>query len=183
MGLDEFKTSEQTNSPSNTGNRWSGEEKLKIIRHIHEKHGDVNRDLIGSSKKAPSVKTYTYNYGSIAEAQIEAGISPSEIDGIVECESCNTHYTNIAKHWAQSPCSQNDISDKQKQILIGHLMGDATLLNRSSKSPRMKWVMANRDYMLWLDQKLGWVSNGVSLKQSSCEVNSKLDNGDFSTGE
>jgi hypothetical protein len=183
MSLDDFKQSDKTTNQLDREDNWDNETKLEAIKKIHEQHNRVDYDLVQSIEDIPSVGTYRYNYGSLAEAQIKAGINVSEIQDVAKCESCDTHYQNIAKHWSQSSCSQNSISDKQKEFLIGHLMGDATLTGRNRKSPSMKWNMANKEYMLWLDEKLGWISTQIKVYQTSDEASKALNNSDFASGD
>lgn len=191
MGLEDFITDSavQDKSDSDVSTDQDGyqlhkidrdvDKALKCIVAISNRHGEVTNSKIRECDEAPVPGTYRNRYGSIAQAKLDAGL---EVENAVKCLDCNCHYGSISKHWAQSSCSQNVVSDKQKEILKGHLMGDATLVNRDYSSPHMKWVMNNESYMEWIDVQLGWLSNGHSLKLTSEEASAKLDQGIFSAG-
>jgi hypothetical protein len=85
------------------------------------------------------------------------------------CEQCEKEYQVIAQHWLQSSdCQHPPLSQHQREIATGVLMGDGTV-NRGSKNLRLQSEMISRNYLQYIDNQFGVFGNGVSLYQTAAE--------------
>lgn len=89
------------------------------------------------------------------------------------CHNCNNKYKSIGIHWNKSSsCDHPQLSDYQKELLIGGLMSDATLSttdsNRSGR-PSFKIYNTNRGFLEWYKNKLGVIAKDVTLYESGEE--------------
>lgn len=69
-----------------------------------------------------------------------------------ECPNCGESYESLGRHWAT--CGYPELSDKQKEIMVGCLMGDGTIDNRDRDHPRFTLVNTNPDYARHVWEKL-----------------------------
>lgn len=88
------------------------------------------------------------------------------------CPSCGQRYERLAQHWAMSSvCDYPLLSDHTEQILMGILMGDGTVHSPpSANNARLEVTNINRHFLNWMDEELGWLSNGVRLKRTAEEI-------------
>lgn len=92
---------------------------------------------------------------------------PRELsDGKVRCHKCKKDFSRIGYHWTNGSCDFPDIPGELMEYLVGAMMGDATLRTRT-KHPSIQLYMANKGFLEWLDDKLGWLSTGVSLYRTA----------------
>jgi len=62
------------------------------------------------------------------------------------CRSCGRSFIKIGQHWTKSNCSEPTLSNRQKEVLIGLLMGDGSADLRS-KNVSYQVNMTNRAYL------------------------------------
>ena len=79
------------------------------------------------------------------------------------CESCGNEYKSIGKHWGRTSWDYPKITDKQHQIITGLLMGDGWVHSR--KTPRLQATMVSENYLYYLSNSFGKLSNGVKLRE------------------
>lgn len=86
------------------------------------------------------------------------------------CLSCGTEYQRIGSHWSRGSCSHPKLSENQKQILTGLIMGDGCVSNQNGKNyPRVITDMIADGYLNWLDEKFPQYGTGVTTKcMDSC---------------
>lgn len=84
------------------------------------------------------------------------------------CEQCGREFEGIGSHWMQSSCSYPALTDHQKEIIVGLLMGDGSL-NRYGKNPRLQCNMISLNYLEYLDEQFGVLGTGVSLQDTAEE--------------
>lgn len=92
--------------------------------------------------------------------------------GVGTCPSCGDKYERLGQHWAMSStCTHPSIPTRTKEILIGILMGDGTIHDPpSAKNIRLEVTNINETFLRRLDERLGWLSNGVRLKRTAEEI-------------
>jgi len=88
---------------------------------------------------------------------------------VENCPDCGKEYKNVSLHMCKSNCSEPEINKRQSKIITGLLMGDASVVV-SSKSPVLHLKMINKDFLSWVDDEFGWLSNGYTLTQTAKEA-------------
>jgi hypothetical protein len=84
------------------------------------------------------------------------------------CPECGKKYKGLANHWSMGSCSVPELTERQKEIVVGLLMGDGWL-DRCGKNPRIAVKMISPNYLKYLDDIFGCLSTGVTLKQTAAE--------------
>lgn len=85
-----------------------------------------------------------------------------------KCPLCDHQSESLGQHFRHSDHGYPDIPPHKKEMLTGHVMGDAAYC-RGSKTGSLIWNMTNLEYMRWLKDELGWVCNSINLYRTSDE--------------
>lgn len=174
MGLEEFKTGDVTDSNeptsdphkySNEGKRWSDNEILTLIKELHQKHGKVTLSMFDERDELPSSWKAKNTFSSWSRAKELAGVG----EPTIECHSCGERYRKISRHWYETNCSYPEISDRQKSILIGLMMGDATLGAKDQSNPYVGIVNTNAEFLKWIHAELDGLSYSPTLLSTAKE--------------
>lgn len=160
--------------------KYTEKELLGGLVELAQDNFSVTSFIVDDMKHLPSSATYEYRFGSFTEAKLKAGL---EVPNAVLCKDCGVHYSSISHHWSQTDCSFRILNERQKNILKGHLMGDATLGGRDRESPNISWVMTNLEYMEWLRDELGWICKDIKLKQTPYESKNSAKESGFDENE
>lgn len=85
----------------------------------------------------------------------------------ITCEQCCNSYDNVGVHWSRSDkCDHPKITDYQKEVISGIVMGDGHVECRDGKNPCVRIAMTNKEYLNYLSGNVFPVlSNGASLKR------------------
>lgn len=88
-----------------------------------------------------------------------------------ECNQCNKEFSCIGKHWSQSTtCDHRSISNREKEIITGVVMGDGTVVQQKDVcNPHLQVVMISYDYLDYLCQNFGNLSSSISEHQTAEE--------------
>ena len=70
------------------------------------------------------------------------------------CPECHNHYKEIGNHYHFNNSHRPDITDKQKEIILGVLLGDGCVSKPSSGPPRFVVDMVSENYINYLKEKL-----------------------------
>jgi len=95
------------------------------------------------------------------------------------CPQCGNEYKSISIHWERGSCEHPSLTNKQREIITGLLMGDG-YINRNSKNPYVQSNMITHDYLKYVDRKLGIFGNGVSLYRTAKESAKQAKDRNFS---
>lgn len=89
-----------------------------------------------------------------------------------ECPECGESYRRLAQHWAMSSsCSYPALPERWLGLLTGILMGDGTIHDPpSAANTRVDVCNICVTFLQWVDEKLEWLSNGVTLHRTSDEI-------------
>jgi len=82
------------------------------------------------------------------------------------CEQCGREFKQIGVHWYLSECSHPPLTDRQREITVGLLMGDGCL-GRCNKNPFLTCGMISPNYLEYLDEQFEILGTGVSLKETA----------------
>jgi hypothetical protein len=85
------------------------------------------------------------------------------------CPECGNEYKKLGTHWSMGSCSPPELTERQKEIVVGLLMGDG-YLKRSNKNPYVRVKMISPNYLKYLDGVFGSLSTGVQLHKSAAEL-------------
>jgi len=81
------------------------------------------------------------------------------------CLSCGKEYQRIGSHWSRGSCSHPKLTEEQKEILTGLIMGDGCVSDQCGKThPRFITTMVVPEYLEWLDSKFPQYGTGVSTR-------------------
>jgi hypothetical protein len=89
-----------------------------------------------------------------------------------ECPECGESYRRLTQHWAMSSsCSYPALPERWLGLLTGILMGDGTIHDPpSAANTRVDVCNICVTFLQWVDEKLEWLSNGVTLHRTSDEI-------------
>jgi len=83
-----------------------------------------------------------------------------------DCYQCGSSFENIGSHWSRSSqCNYKTIEPDKLSIIHGLLLGDGCIANGPTKS-YFVLRMSNREFLEYIDSKLGWLSAGVNKYKS-----------------
>jgi hypothetical protein len=68
------------------------------------------------------------------------------------CPECGGKYKRLGMHWT-GDCSAPDLTQKQKEIIIGLLMGDGHL-EQTNRSSRICITMVSKNYLQYIKKRL-----------------------------
>lgn len=86
---------------------------------------------------------------------------------MVLCTDCGESYTDVSRHWVLSECTPPDLSQHQHEILVGLMMGDASISNRDRDQPAIRLRMGNKEYLEYLHEQFKPLTTGVSEASES----------------
>lgn len=81
------------------------------------------------------------------------------------CRQCGTEFQSLSQHWSRSQvCDYRTVSDHQREIVRGLLLGDGSL--DSNKHAYLRCGSKRQRHLKWLAEELGWLSRGVTHDSS-----------------
>jgi hypothetical protein len=99
---------------------------------------------------------------------------------MAECPSCGDEFDRLGLHWWHGSCPYPELTDMERDIFIGLLMGDGSIPDRKSDTSIFHIPMINRRFLSWLDTELGILTTGVRLKKTAAELAENNRNSGFS---
>jgi len=82
----------------------------------------------------------------------------------VACPECGDEYKGLGTHWRYNESHRPTLTETQKEIAVGLLMGDGTI-NRG----RIECQMITEPYLTYLDEQFGCLGTGVRFYQTAAE--------------
>lgn len=80
------------------------------------------------------------------------------------CPDCEERFLSVGSHWWQTDCEPPDPSPRIRRLVDGLVLGDGHVHFPDPDRPGYLQVrMANREFVEWLDEQLGWLSTGARL--------------------
>lgn len=86
----------------------------------------------------------------------------------VKCFQCGKVFVQVAQHWRASDCDYPELSQKQKDIFIGLLMGDGCIA-KGRATAHFTINLTNKPFLEWLDSEMGVMTTGVKFVRSAEE--------------
>ena len=83
-----------------------------------------------------------------------------------KCPECGNEYQQIGTHWRYNSDHRVQFTQKQQEIIAGLLMGDGSLY-RGNKNPYIQCDMISKNYLEFLHDEFGILSNGVKFHISA----------------
>lgn len=91
----------------------------------------------------------------------------------MKCESCEGSFESLPLHWSLSSCDYPELSDYQKDILIGVLMGDGSVIVPEHRNEGYLTVSVVEDEFLdWLFDELGWLVEAKRYEEPDKDIHS-----------
>jgi len=134
-------------------NSYSNEEILEQVRTVAKNNGSVRPKYFGGDIADRGQIDRTF--GSIGKA---AGIADCHeyLPDYVECSDCGGLFNHIGSHITSSSCDFQNISDYEKEIYKGILLGDGCISGRD-RVPYFSVSMSGesgKEFTLWLSNEL-----------------------------
>ena len=79
------------------------------------------------------------------------------------CPECNSDFDRLGTHLSLGSCDYPKISNQNKRILKGVLMGDSWIPSSYRNNPQMILDMCNKDFLTHFQKKLGWLCSSVNM--------------------
>lgn len=176
MALKDYTTEDQDSASkySSKGRSWSDEDILQIIRELHNEHGKVVLSMFDEDAELPSSWKAKNTFSSWSRAKELAGVG----EPTLQCTSCGEHYKKLSRHCTETDCNLPELNKEQKEILVGLMMGDATLTQRKTNNPSVNIVNTNREFLKWLNEKLNNIAYPVRfIKDAEEQMEHNIENG------
>lgn len=77
-----------------------------------------------------------------------------------DCSSCDGKFVKLGVHLSRSDCQHPTLSQKQREIITGVMMGDGSAVQRG-KYPNIQVGMINKEYLHHLDEMFDFYGLGV----------------------
>lgn len=84
---------------------------------------------------------------------------------VVTCNQCGDEFDYIGNHWRLSSCEYPTVTEHQKEVVKGLMMGDGCL-DRCSKNPRLSVTSISQNYLKYLNDVFGNLSCGYSVAKT-----------------
>lgn len=83
---------------------------------------------------------------------------------MVTCKGCGEDFSELASHLRYNDCEWPEISNNQRDILLGSILGDGSV-DWSGKNRRILIRNTNRDYLVEVSEKLGPLSHSITKEE------------------
>lgn len=81
------------------------------------------------------------------------------------CEQCGGQFQSLSQHWSRSQsCEYRSLSDHQREIVRGLLLGDGSL--EANNHAYLRCSSKRQRHLEWLSEELGWLARGVTYDSS-----------------
>jgi hypothetical protein len=87
----------------------------------------------------------------------------------VECPGCGKLYSSMGRHWARYSEHAPELTNEERDMLIGIVMSDGNVHSPENQNSRIILKTTNKQYLEYVDNKLGVLSMGVSKRISAKE--------------
>lgn len=139
----------------NIGQRvYSEADLIEQLQVYHAEHGRIHWDDMTSQEGVAAHRIFSERFDSLASAKEAAGIGEYK-----RCPDCGVAQERLSRHWRETACSP-PLTDRQRQIITGLVMGDASALPHGA-GYYIQAVGASNPFMQWIDDELGVWSVGV----------------------
>lgn len=166
MSLESFKDDDSDTSEFDSSKRsWSKQDILDIVQSLYKQHGEVTLSMFDDNNSLPSSWTAKNKFDSWSRAKELAGIG----DSTIECQDCGKRYKKVSRHWYETECKYPTITDEEKSILVGLMMGDATLTSKHQENPAVRLVNTNKEFVDWTYNKLERIAYPPKLVKTAEE--------------
>lgn len=94
-------------------------------------------------------------------------------DGKDECPACGQRYERIGQHWYGSPSHRPKFTDRQKDIIIGMMLGDGSRLRMDERNNAFESKMTRKPFLEWLSNQFGVLGKDVFEYHSNPQERAK----------
>lgn len=137
---------------------YTKEEILESVRLCESKYGKATTTLMSDDENLIHPYYVKKRFGTFSNAKIE-----SDIDNVGQIHLTNDELDQI----------NNSITETQKEILKGLLMGDAWVGKEKGKSAELSMESINEEFIDWLDEVLGDIVSQTGKRNTASELAEK----------
>ena len=76
------------------------------------------------------------------------------------CPVCGQTDERLPRHWSSESCSWPDVTRRQHDLVIGLLLGNATISGESANKC-LQLVATNRTFATWIFEELDWLADSL----------------------
>ena len=76
------------------------------------------------------------------------------------CPICGRTDEQLPHHWSAESCSWPDVTRRQHDLVIGLLLGNATISGESANK-HLRFVTTNRTFATWVFEELDWLADSL----------------------
>lgn len=87
----------------------------------------------------------------------------------VACPECGDEYKALGQHWSMGSCDPPALTDYQKELLTGLLMGDGCIRDQQNGNSWLRVAVIEKPFLEWLDDQFGVLTTGVRLTKTAEE--------------
>lgn len=81
---------------------------------------------------------------------------------MVQCPNCRDEYESLGSHAALSDCPYPELTDSQKEIVKGLMLGDGWINHHNDNgNPFFAVAMVNKEFIEWVNGQLSPLTTGV----------------------
>jgi hypothetical protein len=135
--------------------RYSKSELIEQLQRHDNSDEDFKWATVAADPDCATLNTFETRFGSIAAAKVEAGIADHP-----QCPTCGRVCQRLSRHWFETECSSPPLTQYQREIITGLVMGDATA-TRNGTATRITIATVTENFLEWVSDQLGIFSSGV----------------------
>lgn len=164
--LDDYSSSGDRRGNGQFTTQYTKRELLKQLELFKEKYGEIEYATLRDDPDFATPHTFRRNFGSLPTAEVAAGLADYDV-----CHDCGLNYKHLSSHWRRSDCTVPELTGRQKEIITGLLMGDASAcFGQTEGTVVVKMAMVTRPFIEWTNLELQpfglGVYEGYSAEQS-----------------
>jgi len=138
--------------------QYTDEELLDALYTCENRYDKVTTKCINEESDLPDSSTISNRFGTFSKAKQKA-----DIENVGQIHLTDDEMDRI----------NESISEYQKNIIKGLLMGDAWVEKETGKTARMSVEMSNEDFLLWVREELGEIVSSMGIKSTGDELAEK----------
>lgn len=131
---------------------------LRSMELCENKHGKVTTTVMDDDPDLPHSYYVSKEFGTFSNGKLEADLN----------DTGQIHLTD-----SEMERINDSITDYQKNIMWGLLMGDGWIDTEEGKTSKMAVEMVNKDFLLWVENELDDIVSSFEMRSTAEELAAK----------